>query len=182
VADASIVKVHSSAMLALITGSTALGIDTVPETLLMDIRRLSAFRNEFNRIVDGCTVIVTMSQARPSASSFMEFSKLVVDMQEVSASSCIAALGTTGLVGDNTTLSDCLDKANPVRTLVSSRIHTLFEDKLERLESKAGSFLNTARAFIPAIEAQIVKLVTFSNFNCAIYLPVYQRLLGVGSA
>ena len=80
--ETDLVKVHASAMLALVADAAAVRITNIPETLLLDVRRLSALQNGFNRIVDGCTIIVTVQHvAQNHATDFAAFSKLVVDME-----------------------------------------------------------------------------------------------------
>ena len=73
-------------MLALIADAAPVRITNVPETLLLDVRRLLILQHGFNRIVDGCTVIVTVQHsfgdaAKTHATEFAAFSKLVVDME-----------------------------------------------------------------------------------------------------
>ena len=62
----NVIKVHSSAMLSLIAKATPLHKDTLPETLTMDLHRLVDLHYEFNRVVDGCTVIVTVQHLEPT--------------------------------------------------------------------------------------------------------------------
>ena len=56
------VDVHAAAMLSLVTDSAAVDItaDTIPETLLFDVHRLSLLQHEFHRIV-GCATVLTIA-------------------------------------------------------------------------------------------------------------------------
>ncbi len=56
------VDVQTAAMLSLVTDSAAVDItaDTIPETLLFDVHRLSLLQHEFNCIV-GCATVLTIA-------------------------------------------------------------------------------------------------------------------------
>ena len=57
------VHVHSLALFTLVAGPVAPTVETVPETLIFDLSRLSVARVEYNRIVDGSTMLLTAAQA-----------------------------------------------------------------------------------------------------------------------
>jgi hypothetical protein len=52
--------VHAAAMLSLVTNPTPVKSDTIPETLLFDVGRVSLLQGEFDRIV-GCATVLTMA-------------------------------------------------------------------------------------------------------------------------
>ena len=53
------VHVHSAAMLSLVADQTKIREDVCPETLLMDVHRLSILQREFQYIVTAVTMLVT---------------------------------------------------------------------------------------------------------------------------
>ncbi len=57
------VTVHTAAMFSLISDPVAVTPNTVPETLLFDVNRLALLHREFNRIVDGITMLLTANHA-----------------------------------------------------------------------------------------------------------------------
>jgi|GEM_PF-5781537 len=57
---ATLVKMHSTAMLSLVTCNTCVRIENAPETLLFDLERIADLYSRFHRVVDGCTILVTV--------------------------------------------------------------------------------------------------------------------------
>jgi len=83
---ATLLKVHSTAMLALVAGNTPIRSESVPETLLFDVARVSTLYSRFHHIVDGCTVLVTVlhsfgANAVGRLPAFQDFSKRIVALE-----------------------------------------------------------------------------------------------------
>ena len=57
------VTLHTTAMVSLVTDSVTIAIDTIPETLLFDLHRLSIAQLEFTRVVDNAVALVTANHS-----------------------------------------------------------------------------------------------------------------------
>jgi hypothetical protein len=177
-----VVKVHSLAMRALVTGETPVSPEMLPETLEFDLGRLVGLQAAFGRLVDQCTVLVTASHfvrvlgfvqdPKDLEARFADFTQRVLAMQEVRLVDAVEALRDVALVPDSIrpAFGDCLHRDHPVRRLLAARIRKVYE-------ARSSAFLPTARAMLPAIQAEAAKLDTLTAFNCAIHLPTYARLL-----
>jgi hypothetical protein len=63
------VSVHLTAMVSLIVDTNAVKQESVPETLLFDVNRISILQRDFHAIVDGITVLTTATHAIVSSGS-----------------------------------------------------------------------------------------------------------------
>ena len=60
---ATFAAVHTAAMFSLVVDPERIRLETCPETLLLDVGRLSSLQSEYNHIVDGATVLITATHA-----------------------------------------------------------------------------------------------------------------------
>jgi hypothetical protein len=98
--------VHYAAMISLVADGKLIRSETTPETLLFDVRRLSLMQRDFNRVVDGSTVLIIATHAIVGAGGSQSAEKrqvmadlasfIVVDPEQgvvVDIDSVIAGLG-----------------------------------------------------------------------------------------
>ena len=57
------VGVHSAGMLHLVAGETTIKAETVPETLLFDVHRLSCLQREFQTLTTASTMLVSVAHS-----------------------------------------------------------------------------------------------------------------------
>jgi hypothetical protein len=72
-------------MLALVTCPKSINLSTCPETLLMDVCRISSLQLDYQRAVKAATVVVTTNQAVASNSKNLTVGDLKVYQDEVVA-------------------------------------------------------------------------------------------------
>jgi hypothetical protein len=105
------VAVHTAAVFSLVSDPVAVTPNTVPETLLFDVSRLALLHREFNRIVDGITMLLTANHAvvgserHPSKEQrevLTDLASLIIDGSdfEAIAASFSAKLDSAGVLAD----------------------------------------------------------------------------------
>jgi hypothetical protein len=82
----SFIAVHTAAMISIVTHQTPVHSETIPETLLLDLNRISGMQHKFQSIVDGATAFVTATHSLSGTHRSNEKRQVLISLGDFIAS------------------------------------------------------------------------------------------------
>ena len=184
-------NLHAASMLSLITNETVFNVETCPETLLLDVNRLSLYRQEYEYIITSTTIIAILSHA--IITNNIVDSQLLTNIIEYFKPETKLKINLNQTITDITTFLEesSLNQSNKeiilrilknLENYTSSDVYKIIDKRVKTLckeimkTGKVPDNINVARHLLPRIEKLILKLLSLTKINWLVHLPVYNKL------
>lgn len=186
------VYVHTTAMLQLVTSTTTVKADMVPETLSFDVHRLSMLQNEFQFLVMACTILVSIGHylAADAAIVLRIGEEIIAPLKTMDQEAMMAAvadtLDQTALAAERKegvmhVITQCTSPADVVQRVIGRRLKALVMNIMmtgKTLGLHENAFMQVAKPLFARIELLATKLMSLGNLNRTVHLPTYNKLVG----
>jgi hypothetical protein len=184
------VRVHSTGMLDLVTSSTTIKADMLPETLLFDLHRLAHLQVEFQLLTTASTMLISAANylntegavvARIGEEIFAPLQEMDMGRVMDSISGVLEHLPTARKQGVTHVLMQCSSPADMVHKIMARRMRTLLACIMQTGQTRVlqdTRFMQAARPMFVRIEQLATKLTSLSNLNRTVHLPTYNKLIG----
>ena len=188
------VRVHTASMVRLVTttAQAAPTVETVPETLQLDVHRLCLMQIEFRYLTLAATVLLATTHAlaahaeeRARLEAAVVAHRPETSDQEALLDAIEAALAPL----DEATrrVARCVvhqstSPTDPVRRLLEMRLRALVVRVMRdgRLPADMRAFAQ-ARTILPRVDMLATRLMSLCNLNRTVHLPTYNRLIGAAA-
>ena len=168
--------VHSAAMLALVT--EPIDGETYPETLLLDVHRLSSYQEEFRQQTTAAALYVMASQMLQPGAALSAIASLMRTEGWVPTVEAIEGVLVEHNRADGALLKALRQSFLPtdgVHRLIGTRLRALWWRKMRG--EQPCSFSHTIEPLVPRIEKAVAKLTTLAGVNRAVHAPIYNEII-----
>ena len=168
--------VHSAAMLALVT--EPIDGETYPETLLLDVHRLSSYQEEFRQQTTAAALYVMASQMLQPGAALSAIASLMRTEGWVPTVEAIEGVLVEHNRADGALLKALRQSFLPtdgVHRLIGTRLRALWWRKMRGEQPCA--FSHTIEPLVPRIEKAVAKLTTLACVNRAVHAPIYNEII-----
>ena len=168
--------VHSAAMLALVTEQV--DEETYPETLHLDVHRLSSYQEEFRQQTTAAALYVMASQMLQPGAALSAIASLMRTEGWVPTVEAIEGVLVEHNRADGALLKALRQSFLPtdgVHRLIGTRLRALWWRKMRGEQPCA--FSHTIEPLVPRIEKAVAKLTTLAGVNRAVHAPIYNEII-----
>ena len=161
------VRVHMSAMLALVVNPVPIRHDACPETLLFDVHRLSLLQCEFRYLVGASSLYATAGYGG------FDFGALLADRPDLDGALDEMRAQVPSALADN--LAHCVLPSNIVYRLMELRMRSFVGRMLSHFDVPVGA--TKFAPLVPRMRRLGERLLSLANLNRTVHLPTYNRLI-----
>jgi hypothetical protein len=175
-------EAHCEAMLSIVTTAFPVRLDTLPETLSMDVHRLQTMQIEFNYLTAATTAgAVVILETRPSIQAIGNVSEILVEAVNMDAAiESIAERHIPEPLRTKTrkSIADCLEPASAAQKLVHMRIRKTLRYMVLNNATPPADIKREVRLLLPRLTRLAHKLTKLCELNRTVHLATYNRLIG----
>ena len=179
---ATFYEAHCEAMLSIVATAFPVRLDTLPETLSMDVHRLQTMQVEFNYLTAATTTAaVVISETRPTMQVIRNVSEILVEAVDVdTAVESIAERHIPEPLRAKTrkAIAACLEPTSAARKLMHLRIRKALRHMVLNKTAPPADIKREVHLLLPRLERLARKLTRLCEHNRTVHLPTYNRLIG----
>ena len=179
---ATFYEAHCEAMLSIVTTAFPVRLDTLPETLSMDVHRLQTMQTEFNYLTAATTTVaVVISETRPTMQVIGNVSEILaeaVDMDAAVESIAERHIPEPLRAKTRKAIEHCLAPTSPARKLIHLRLRKALRHMVLNKTAPPADIKREVRLLLPRLERLARKLTRLCELNRTVHLSTYNRLIG----